>query len=211
MPNSPIKLISSVGLMFILSATTLFYSARTMAFELLVMGDSLSAAYGISVEQGWVSLLADRTKARGVNVINHSIPGETTYGGIERISQVLEDTKPDLVILALGANDGLQGLDMEKTRSNLAEIIKEIKGKGSQTLLFGMKIPPNYGRAYTDQFHQNYLDLAESFDIPIVPFFIETVALDYDLMQLDGYHPNATAQPLILDHIWPALEPLLPK
>ena len=205
MLNSPIKLISSVGLMFILSATTLFNSPRAAAFELLVMGDSLSAAYGISVEQGWVSLLADRTKERGVNVTNHSIPGETTYGGIERISQVLTDTEPDLVILALGANDGLQGLDMEKTRSNLAAIIKAVQQNGSQPLLFGMKIPPNYGRVYTDQFHQNYLDLAASFDIPLVPFFIETVALDYDLMQLDGY------QPLILDHIWPTLEPLLPN
>ena len=174
-------------------------------------GDSLSAAYRIPVEKGWVALLGERIGPRGIDVVNKSVSGATTSDGVEWISGALSEVRPDLLILELGANDGLRGLGVEVIRKNLATMIQLAQNNNTSVLLLGMKMPLNYGRTYTDSFHEMYLDLAAEHGIEIIPFFLESIALDYDLMQDDGYHPNVVAQPLILQNIWPVLSPLLPK
>ncbi len=180
------------------------------AYTILVWGDSLSSAYGIRADQGWVSLLSARLSYRDFRVVNESIPGETSYGGIERISEALTAHEPDLVILGLGSNDGLRGLDTGQMRDNLAHMIRKSLDSGAQVLLLGMRIPPNYGKTYSETFHKVFTSLAEQFKIPFVPFFLEPVAMNFDLMLEDGLHPNATAQPILLEHIWPAMIPILP-
>jgi acyl-CoA thioesterase-1 len=186
-------------------------STNVEAYTILVWGDSLSAAYGIPVEKGWVALLGERIGSRGITVVNKSVSGATTSDGVEWISRALSDTRPDLLILELGANDGLRGLEVEVIRKNLAMMIQLARNNNTRVLLLGMKLPLNYGRTYTDSFHDMYLDLAAAHDIEIIPFFLKSIALDYDLMQDDGYHPNVAAQPLILQNIWPVLSPLLPE
>ncbi|NKB61824.1 MAG: arylesterase [Gammaproteobacteria bacterium] len=184
---------------------------RTLAYSVLVMGDSLSASYGIPIDSGWVSLLSKRVANRNISVHNLSIPGETSYGGSQRISQALIDYNPDIVVLELGANDGLQGLDVNQMRHNLFQIIQSSRSHGSKVLLLGMMIPPNYGKVYTQAFQNVYLELASELSIPVVPFLLESVALDYALMQEDGYHPTELAQPIILETVWAELSRLLPK
>ena len=184
--------------------------SNAQAYSILVFGDSLSAAYGIPVEQGWVSLLRARLAQRNIEVLNYSISGETTSGGVERISQALSDNTPEIVILELGANDALQGKEISYMRQNLATMIQSAQEIGAEVLLLGMNIPPNYGRAYAESFHQTYLDLAEEYQTAIVPFFLEPVALNFDMFQADGRHPTAEAQPLILDHVWPELSTMIP-
>jgi acyl-CoA thioesterase-1 len=187
------------------------YAGQASAFRILVWGDSLSSAYGIQIDRGWVALLGNRLEKYDVDVINGSIPGEISYGGAGRISQALAQENPDLVILALGSNDGLQGKDIGEMRLNLGKIIESSRNAGADVLLLGMRIPPNYGKLYAEDFHNVYIELADRYDIALVPFFLEPVALDFDLMQPDGYHPTAVAQPLLLEHIWPALSALLPQ
>jgi acyl-CoA thioesterase-1 len=182
---------------------------QAQSYTILVWGDSLSSAYRIPVDQGWAALLGERVSDRNIEVVNGSIPGEVTYGGVERISQALEDFNPDLLVLALGSNDGLQGLDVGQMRENLAIIIETARNTEAKVLLLGMMIPPNYGKQYANKFHNVYLELAEAYKIELVPFFLEPVALDFDLMQADGYHPTAAAQPLLLDHIWPVLDAMI--
>lgn len=177
----------------------------------LVMGDSLSAAYGLAPEQGWVALLAERLRreAPAWQVANASISGETTAGGASRIAGELKRHQPDVVVIELGANDGLRGLDLAQTRANLERMVTAAKDAGARVLLLGMRIPPNYGPDYTQGFERNYTALAEEHDVALLPFLLEPIATDRDAFQPDNLHPVAEAQPKLRDHVWPALAPLL--
>ena len=184
-------------------------SARTI----LVFGDSLSAAYGIRPEQGWVTLLAQRLQTQGYEyqAVNASVSGETSSGGLERLPRALALHAPAIVILELGANDGLRGLPVSAMRDNLARMVQLSQTSGVRVLLVGIRIPPNYGPRYTDEFARVYPELAQQYHLPLVPFLLEKVALDPALMQEDGLHPNAAAEPMVLDTLWPYLKPLLKK
>jgi acyl-CoA thioesterase-1 len=177
----------------------------------MVFGDSLSAGYGIDVDQSWTSLLQSRLQAKGYEhrVINASISGETTEGGKTRIPSALENFAPDLVILELGGNDGLRGFPPDVMKSNLRNIIETTRASGAAVVLLGIRIPTNYGPRYTDAFEGVYRDLAAELDVPWIEFFMENVALDESLMQDDGIHPNAEAQPILLDNAWPIIEATL--
>lgn len=181
--------------------------------KVLVFGDSLSAAYGIPQSQGWVVLLQNKLRQENLpyDVINASISGETTSGGLTRIDAALTQLKPKIVILELGANDGLRGLPVKTTRDNLATILQKIKKSGAKALLLGMKMPPNYGAKYTAEFSASYPQLAKMHKVALVPFMLENVAAKPDLIQLDGLHPNAAGQAIIMDNIWPELKILLKK
>jgi acyl-CoA thioesterase-1 len=178
---------------------------------ILVLGDSLSAAFGIRVEQGWVALLQARLRAKGYGhrVVNASSSGETTGGAFARLPRALATHRPAIVIVELGGNDGLRGLPITDIRANLDAIVQRSRQASAKVLLVGMRIPPNYGGPYTKQFHELFGDLAQKHRLPLVPFFLERVALVDSLMQDDGIHPTVAAQPILLDEIWPRLEPLL--
>lgn len=175
---------------------------------LLVMGDSLSAAYGIEQQAGWVSLLQARLDGKA-QVVNASISGETSSGAAARLPDLLGQHEPDIVVLELGGNDGLRGLPPGQFEANMAAMIEASQASGAEVLLLGIDIPPNYGRAYRDAFTGVYTRLAEEFELPLVPFLLEGVALEEELMQADGIHPTAAAQPRILENVWPRLAPLL--
>ncbi len=177
----------------------------------LVMGDSLSAAYGLAPEQGWVALTAARVRERkpAWTVVNASVSGETTAGGASRIGAELVRHKPAVVVIELGANDGLRGLDLAQTRANLERMVVAARGSGAKVLLLGMRIPPNYGSQYTEGFARNYRELAEQYDAALLPFLLEPIATDRGAFQADQLHPAASAQPLLRDHVWTALSPLL--
>lgn len=179
--------------------------------SLLVMGDSLSAAYGLKVEQGWVSLLAKRLEHEGSTwrVVNASISGETTAGGVSRIANELKQHGPGLVIIELGANDGLRGLPLEIALANLDKMIQASKSSGARVLLLGMHIPPNYGPDYTQAFHAMYADLAKRHDVALLPFLMEPIAANRDNYLDDNLHPTAAAQPALLAHVWTVLGPML--
>lgn len=185
--------------------------AATQATPILVFGDSLSAGYGLRPGEGWVPMLQKRLQAQGyvTPVINASVSGETTGGGVQRLPRALQLHNPSLVILELGANDGLRGLPIPEARANLEKMIGIVRAAGAQILLIGMKMPPNYGPRYTTDFYQMYTDIAQRDHVPIVPFLLESVALDPSYLQADGLHPNARAASLILDTVWPQLVPLL--
>jgi len=178
---------------------------------ILVLGDSISAGYGIPVEQGWVSLLQKKLLSHHsrYSLSNASISGETSAGGLARIDALLNSQKPALVLLQLGANDGLRGLSPIELKSNLAEITRRAQTSGATVLLLSMKIPPNYGKRYVDLFYNVYPQLAQQMNITLVPFLLEDVALHKELMQADGLHPNVKAQALLADKIEPYLLPLL--
>ncbi|MEJ2452930.1 MAG: arylesterase [Candidatus Thiodiazotropha sp.] len=177
----------------------------------LVVGDSLSAGYGVSADQRWVTLLQKRLHARcgEVRVINASVSGDTSSGGVTRLPPLLKQHHPALVIIELGGNDGLRGINTRSMRSNLLDMVRGAQRTGSRVLLLGMKLPANYGPDFVNAFHQVYYDVAEAASVPLVPFFLESVALDPDLMQADGIHPNDRAQPILLDTMWPHLDPML--
>lgn len=183
----------------------------TPARTVLVMGDSLSAAYGLPATQGWVALTADRMARSkpGWRVVNASISGETTAGGAARVVREVVLHRPAVVVIELGANDGLRGLPLRQARINLARMIGAAQGVGAKVLLVGMRIPPNYGAAYTQEFERGYRDLAQRFDAVLVPFLLEPIARDRDAFQGDNLHPVASAQPKLRDHVWKALEPML--
>lgn len=187
------------------------YSSVLQAATLLVLGDSLSAGYGIKAESGWVNLLDQRLKSEGYGyrIINASVSGETTAGGRVRLSALLKTHQPTIVILELGANDGLRGLPILSLRSNLNAMIGAAQAAKAKVLLVGMQIPPNYGEQYTQQFAKSFTDLADTHRIKLVPFFLAKVALDSSLLQTDNLHPNERAQPLLLSTVWPQLKPLL--
>jgi len=180
---------------------------------ILVLGDSLSAGYGIRLEQGWVALLQGQLKSEGYEyrVVNASESGETTGGALARLPRALEQHRPAIVIVELGANDGLRGLPIQEVRANLQSIIGYSQRAGARILLIGMRIPPNYGPAYTKSFHDLYEELARQHQLPLVPFLLDGVALDESLMQADGLHPNAAGQSKLLAQVWPMLRPLLKK
>jgi len=178
---------------------------------IIVLGDSISAGYGIEVEEGWVALLQKKMLAsnRNYQISNASISGDTTAAGLARIGPILTADKPAIVLLQLGANDGLRGLSPLQMKNNLAEIVRRAQKAGAKVILLGMKIPPNYGKRYVELFYNVYPQLAKELDIPLVPFILEDIALNKDLMQADGLHPNAKAQPILVEKIEPYLFPLL--
>lgn len=178
-----------------------------------MLGDSLSAGYGLKPAQGWVALLEKRLLSQGYEyrVVNASVSGETTGGGLQRLPRALDLHKPAIVIVELGANDGLRGLPLATTRANLEKSVELAHAAGAKVLLVGLEMPPNYGPKYTAQFREMFRELAKSHSLPLVPFLLENVALDPELMQSDGLHPNAKAQPILLDNVWPLLKPLLAK
>jgi acyl-CoA thioesterase-1 len=186
-------------------------TAATQASPILVFGDSLSAGLGLRPEEGWVPLLQKRLQAQGyvTPVVNASVSGETSGGGLQRLPRALALHKPSLVILELGANDGLRGLPIAETRGNLEKMIGMAQHAGAQVLFVGMRLPPNYGERYTADFSQMFADIAQGDHLPYVPFLLESVALEPDFMQADGLHPSARGTPIILDTVWPRLLPLL--
>lgn len=180
---------------------------------ILVLGDSLSAGYGIDPDQGWVALMEKRLAESHYDyrVFNASVSGETSGGGLARLPRLIEEQQPTLLLLALGANDGLRGFPIKIMRNNLREIIKLAKNADIDILLIGIQIPLNYGPRYTNLFEQSFVLLSEEFAIPLMPTLLDEVPLNFELMQTDRLHPNSKAQPLLLDNIWPHLQPLLDK
>jgi len=178
--------------------------------KVLVWGDSLSAAYGIPVEKGWVNLMRKKL-GDNVEITNGSISGETTQGGLTRFTKALKKVKPDFVILELGANDGLRGLPPSVTKQNLTKIIEQAKKANAEVLLLGMRIPPNYGVAYSQKFEKVFSDLAQQYQLPFIPFFLDNIVTDVNLLQKDELHPAAEAQPLILANILPLVNEQLKK
>ena len=189
----------------------LFGAQAHAAQTILVLGDSLSAAYGLPQDRGWVSLMQQRLLAERYpqRVINASISGETTSGGLYRIDALLASHKPQVVILELGANDGLRGLSLDATQNNLDALIRRAQHSGAQVLLIGMRLPPNYGPAYTEKFQHLFETLAAKYHIKRVPFLLAPIASKRTYFQADGLHPTAAAQPLLLDTVWAELKPLL--
>ena len=195
-----------------LIAVILLCGAPVQAAQtLLVLGDSLSASYGLAQERGWVSLLQQRLIGEKLSqrVVNASISGETTSGGLYRIDALLANHQPAIVILELGANDGLRGLAPDATRNNLESMIQRAQKSGAKVLLIGMRLPPNYGQTYTEQFQRLYETLAKKYHIPRGPFLLAAIAGKREYFQADGLHPTAPAQTLLLDTIWPVLLPML--
>lgn len=187
-------------------------AGHAAASVILVFGDSISAGYGLArVDQGWVALLQARLRKEGYgyDVVNASVSGETTAGGLARLPRALAVHHPAIVILELGGNDGLRALPVESVRANLERMVDRAQDAGARVLLLGMRIPSNYGPEYTTRFAALYRALAHDRKLAFVPFFLEHVALDPSLMQADGIHPNAAAQTALLDQVWPHLQPLL--
>jgi len=186
-------------------------SAQAATPTILVMGDSLSAGYGIKVQAGWVSLLSQRLSQQGYDyhIVNASVSGETSSGAKNRFPSLLNSHKPAIVILEIGANDGLRGLPTAQMHDNLASMIEVAKQQRASVVLVGIQMPPNYGEAYTESFKTVYSQLANSTHVRFVPFFLKDVALKEALMQADNIHPNEQGQPYLLETIWPQLESLL--
>ena len=196
---------------FVLAVILGVMPMAAMAKSIVVLGDSISAGYGIDVNAGWVNLLQQKFKALPSDVVihNESISGDTTAGGLARLDPLLSRHKPAWVLVELGANDGLRGLSPQEMKSNLTEIVKRSQKAGAKVMLLGMKIPPNYGKRYIDLFYNIYPQLADELNLPLVPFILEDVALKPEMMQADGLHPNALGQPLIAEKVWGYLWPLL--
>ena len=194
-------------LLFLLVGAASASSAPTV----LVVGDSLSAGYGIEIDQSWTTLLQTRLQSQGYEhrVVNASISGDTTEGGATRIVAALQNFEPELVILELGGNDGLRGIPPDTMRDNLRGIIETSQASGASVILLGIRIPTNYGPRYTSAIEAVYRDLAVELGIPWIEFFMEGVALDESLMQADGIHPNEDAQPILLDNAWPMVSEAL--
>lgn len=180
---------------------------------ILVVGDSLSSGYGVKVDATWVALLEKKLAGQGYGyrVVNASVSGETTGGGRARLARALQLHRPAIVLLELGGNDGLRGLPVRQMRDNLEAMIAQVRAANARPVLLGMRMPPNYGPAYTESFHAVFGELAKKHSLPLVPFFLEGVAFNARLMQNDGLHPNKEAQPVLLDNLWPTLQPLLEK
>ncbi len=179
------------------------YSITAETKKLLILGDSISAGYGIKEAQNWVSLIGNNLKQKGVNlkIINSSISGDTTIGGVTRIDGVLKKHKPDYVLIELGGNDALRGYPISNIKDNLEKIVTRIKKQNSKPFLMQIKIPPNYGKKYIQAFEKVYREVSNKEEIPLFSFMLEKVALNDNLMQLDGIHPNEKAQPIIAEEI----------
>lgn len=176
-----------------------------------MLGDSLSAAYGIEVRAGWVNLLQRRLDdyKPGYKVINASISGDITASGAARLPKLLSQHRPGVVLVELGGNDGLRGLPLDEMKKNLAAIIERARAAGARVVLIGIELPPNYGQTYTQRFHRVYDDLAAAYRVPLVPFLLRRVATEDGMMQPDGIHPTAQAQQRMLDNVWPTLKTVL--
>jgi acyl-CoA thioesterase-1 len=200
-------------LRIVLFALATAWSAAASAGTILVYGDSLSAAYGIGQKEGWVTLLEERLKQRRLDysVANASISGETTSGGAARIDGALARFKPDVVILALGANDGLRGLPVPEIKANLVQIVRAAQARKARLLVVGMRMPPNYGPKYSQAFHQAFAEVAKENRTAYVPFLLAGMADKRELFLSDQIHPSAEAQPIILETVWKGLEPLLKR
>ncbi len=196
-------------LIFVLCCTAA--PAALAARTLLVVGDSLSAAYGMDPRQGWVALLQQRLdrERRPLRVVNASITGDTTANGLERLPRLLDRHRPDIVVIELGGNDGLRGLSPRQMHTNIVTMIQKAKARRALVLLVGIELPPNYGQVYIEKFRRLYRDIAREQQVPLVPFLLDGVATRAEYMQADGLHPNARAQPKILEIMWTALLPLL--
>lgn len=212
---------SRVWLIWMLLAS-LILTARASSAEpatnpqrpvILVVGDSLSAGYGVAVDATWVALLQRRLSEQGYGykVVNSSISGDTTGGALNRLPRALQVHRPAIVILELGGNDGLRGLPLKQVRANFVAMLDQSKAIGAKAVLVGMRMPTNYGPAYTEGFHKLYGELAAKYGAAHIDFFLDRVALDPKLMQEDGIHPTTQAQPILLDNVWPTLKPLLKK
>jgi len=189
----------------------LLCGSSAFAGTLLVVGDSISAAFGMDTRQGWVALLEQRLNEQGFDhqVVNASISGDTSAGGAARLPALLAEHQPELVIIELGGNDGLRGQPPAQLQQNLAAMVQASQQQGAKVLLLGMQLPPNYGVRYTTAFAEVFPKVAGEFDVPLVPFVLEGVGGVPTLMQADGIHPTAEAQPVLLENVWPALKPLL--
>lgn len=179
---------------------------------LLIVGDSLSAAYGIPSEAAWVQLLRNRLDKNGLGnwtVVNASISGETTDGGARRLPELIEENAPEVVVIELGGNDGLRGFPPQVIQSNLASMIEQVQDAGARAVLVGMQIPPNYGQRYTEMFANIYPTLSDRYNTALVPFFLDGIYNQEGMMQDDGIHPSEQAQDKLLDNIWPVLKPIL--
>ena len=207
------RLLSSLARALLAAALLAFALPAAAARTALVFGDSLSAAYGLSADQGWVHLIAERAKRSGLDwrFVNASVSGETTSGGLRRLPEDLKRHKPDLVVIALGANDALRGQPVQGIRDNLEQMLKMSRSARAQPVLVGIMIPPNYGIDYAAQFRDLYPKLAAQSKVPLVPFLLEGVAEKAELFQPDQLHPTAAAQARIVDNVWKVLEPLLRK
>jgi acyl-CoA thioesterase-1 len=196
------------GLLLFLSVGA---ASATPPKTVLVIGDSLSAGYGIEIDQSWTALLQSKLQSQGYEyrVVNASISGDTTEGGASRIAAALENFNPELVILELGGNDGLRGIPPDRMKDNLRNIIETSQASGASVIMLGIRIPTNYGPRYTTAFEAVYRDLAEQLRIPWIEFFMAGIALDEELMQADGIHPNAKAQSILLDNAWPVVSKAL--
>lgn len=203
------KLILSLAIS--LAAIGLVATSAQATQTIVVFGDSLSAAYGIQQNEGWVTLLENKLNQQKLNykVVNASISGETSSGGLGRFKSILNTHKPNIVVIELGANDGLRGLSVHEMQNNLNSMITQAKAAKAKVLLLGMKIPPNYGIQYTQQFSETYASLAQKHDLTLVPFFLDGVAGDPSLILDDGLHPKAVAQARLLENVWPQLRKLL--
>lgn len=194
----------------LLSNPTAFAADKKLA-NILVLGDSLSGAYGINTDEGWVALLQQQLSSEGYDyrLINASVSGDTTRTGLSRIESALRTHQPEIVIIALGGNDGLRGLAYSEIENSLARIIERCQQSKAQVLLVGVRLPPNYGPVYTRQFAALYEGLAKRYELPLVPKMLDHIAENRELIQEDGIHPTTEAQPQIMKNIWPVLEPLL--
>jgi acyl-CoA thioesterase-1 len=204
----------SLSAFVLLVAITLIASAPAQAagpHTLLVLGDSISAGYGLPPGTGWVKLLGDRIAMKKLpwQVVNASISGDTTAGGLARLPALLAREHPAVVVIELGGNDGLRGYDLAAMQANLAAMVQDAKSAGARVLIIGMRLPPNYGNAYTSHFEAIFLAVAKQFSVALVPFLFDGFADRTELFQADGIHPTVPAQPQLLDNVWPALAPLL--
>ncbi|AVJ21894.1 arylesterase [Pseudomonas sp. MF6751] len=181
------------------------------AGTVLIVGDSISAGFGLDTRKGWVALLEQRLKQEGFDdkVVNASISGDTSAGGLARLPAALATHKPDVVVIELGGNDGLRGQPPAQLQQNLASMIQQSRDSGAKVLLLGMQIPPNYGKRYVEAFAKVFGDVAQKEKVPFVPFFLEGVGGHPELMQADGLHPAVGAQDKLLENVWPTLKPLL--
>lgn len=220
--SPPGKMFHSVALVMWAALASLTLAARASSAEsapnadrpvVLVVGDSLSAGYGVAVNATWVALLQRRLSDQGYGyrVVNASISGDTTGGASSRLPRALQLHRPAIVVLELGGNDGLRGLPLKQVRANFETMLSQITAAGAKPMLIGMRMPTNYGPAYAEGFHALYGELAKKYQAPHVDFFLDRVALDPSLMQADGIHPNSRAQPILLDNVWPKLVTLLEK
>lgn len=189
----------------------LLLAQEAAAGTVLVVGDSISAALGLETSQGWVSLLQKKLDSERIDhrVVNASISGDTSAGGAARLPALLGEHKPEVVIIELGGNDGLRGQPPAQLQQNLASMVKQSRQVGAKVLVLGMRLPPNYGKRYTDAFARVFSDVAKEQQVPLVPFFLEGVGGVEGMMQADGIHPAAGAQPKLLENVWPSLQPLL--